>query len=269
MVAAPIHRRNTTYVAAAFYLLSLPFLILVSIGNTYVNGTLNSIYFFKLDVSQIIPISVSNSNLLNSVARSLGLHDFYSVGLWSFCEGYLGDELLAGASIALPSEVTTILKLLRLGSHIMYAFYTAGTVVNFVLMFVTPLVLRTRWFSLAISLLAFVSAILITVASVISTAITVVAKIALTAQDELNISADIGVKMFVFMWLATIFTDLAFILHSAMGCCCKPDRHAAAAAAAASQNGSYEPSMREKGIIPLANFMKRRKGGSAAGDGNE
>lgn len=91
MAAAPTHRRNTTYVAAFFYLLTLPFLILVSVGNTHINSTLNSIYFFKLDVSQIIPISVSNSNLLNSVARSLGLHDFYTVGLWSFCEGYLGE----------------------------------------------------------------------------------------------------------------------------------------------------------------------------------
>lgn len=89
MAAAPIHRRNTAIVALVFYLVTLPFLILVSIGNTHVNPVLNSIYFFKLDVAQIIPISVANSNLLNSVARSLGLHDFYSVGLWSFCEGYL------------------------------------------------------------------------------------------------------------------------------------------------------------------------------------
>jgi hypothetical protein len=31
---------------------------------------------------------------LNSVARSLGLHDFYSVGLWNFCEGY-NDEYVS------------------------------------------------------------------------------------------------------------------------------------------------------------------------------
>lgn len=84
----PVHRRNTTIVCFIFYLVSIPFLILVSVGNTHINSTLNDIYFFKLDVSQIIPISVANSNLLNSVARSLGLHDFYSVGLWNFCEGY-------------------------------------------------------------------------------------------------------------------------------------------------------------------------------------
>jgi hypothetical protein len=30
--------------------------------------------------------------------------------------------------------------------------------------------------------------------------------------------------MFAFMWIAAIFTDLAFLLHAAMGCCCRPDR---------------------------------------------
>ncbi len=45
-------------------------------------------YFYKLDLSDIIPESVPNAVLINSIARSLGLHDFYQVGLWNFCEGY-------------------------------------------------------------------------------------------------------------------------------------------------------------------------------------
>ena len=75
--------------------------------------------------------------------------------IWNFCEGYLNEGvtycsepktfywfnpvevlvsgLLAGATIALPAEVATILELLRLGSRLMYAFFTAGTVINFVL----------------------------------------------------------------------------------------------------------------------------------------
>lgn len=81
-------RRNTAIAASVCYFITIPFLVLVLIGNTHINATLNDIYFFKLDVSQIIPIAVANSNLLNSVARSLGLHDFYQVGLWNFCEGY-------------------------------------------------------------------------------------------------------------------------------------------------------------------------------------
>ena len=87
-MASPKARRNTTIIAALCYLVSIPFLIVVILGNTRRGTVLSDIYFYKLDVSHIIPISVENSNLLNSVARSLGLHDFYQVGLWNFCEGY-------------------------------------------------------------------------------------------------------------------------------------------------------------------------------------
>lgn len=278
----PPARRNTTIVAALFYFITIPFLIMVSLGNTHINPILNDIYFFKLDVSQIIPISVENSNLLNSVARSLGLHDFYQVGLWNFCEGYnnegvtycsspvplywfnpvevLVSELLAGAKIALPSAVTTILTLLRLGSQVMMAFFTAGTALNFVLIFLTPLALCTRWFSLALSILGVISSILVGVAAIIATVITVAAKVALTAQDELNISADIGIKMFVFMWIAAILSVIALFLHLAMGCCCKPQKRGAA----------YEderPEVREKSSkVNLPSFVRRRRGAAAEGD---
>lgn len=82
-------RRNSAIVCAVSYFISIIFLILVIIGNTSIKPVLTDIYFFKLDVSDIIPLSSSNNAvLLNSIARSLGLHDFYQVGLWNFCEGY-------------------------------------------------------------------------------------------------------------------------------------------------------------------------------------
>lgn len=269
-------RRNTAIAASIFYLLSVPFLILVCIGNTYENNILNDIYFFKLDVSQVIPISVANSNLLNSVARSLGLHDFYQVGIWSFCEGYndegvtycsppksfywfnpvqvLVSELLSGAQIALPSEVTTILTVLRIGSQIMHGFFLAGAVLNFVLVIASPLVILTRWWSLALALLGAVASIIVTVGAVIATVISFAAKIALTAQDQLNIRAEIGVKMFAFMWIAAICTDLAFLLHAAMGCCCKPDRRKAGL-----DSGNTSPSEKRQ-RIELPSFVRRRRG---------
>ncbi|KAL7918814.1 SUR7/PalI family domain-containing protein [Trichoderma austrokoningii] len=266
--------------AGISYFITIPFLILVLIGNTHINSVLDDIFFFKLDVSHIIPISVENSNLLNSVARSLGLHDFYQVGVWSYCEGYndegvtfcsppkaffwfnpvevLVGELLAGAKIALPSEVVTILTLLRIGSQVMYAFFMSGIVLNFVLLLATPLVLRTRWFSLFTSLIGGVAGIVLTVAAIIATVISVAAKIALTAQDQLNIQCDIGAKMFAFMWIAALATDFAFLLHAAMGCCCAPDKRNG------SRIGSPTAStMQEKhDSYTLPNFIRRRKGTS-------
>lgn len=84
--------------AGISYFITIPFLILVLIGNTHINPVLDDIFFFKLDVSHIIPISVENSKLLNSVARSLGLHDFYQVGVWSYCEGYNDEYVTSSAS---------------------------------------------------------------------------------------------------------------------------------------------------------------------------
>ena len=72
------------------FLVSLVFTILVEVGNTsadhrHITG---SIYFIKLDVSHIMPETVPQAQLINSIARTVGLHDFYQVGLWNYCEGY-------------------------------------------------------------------------------------------------------------------------------------------------------------------------------------
>lgn len=273
-MAAPNTRRNTAIAASVFYFITIPFLILVIIGNTYNNNILTDIYFFSLDVSQVIPISVANSNLLNSVARSLGLHDFYQVGIWNFCEGYndegvtycshpkqfywfnpvevLVSELLAGAKIALPSEAITVLTILRIGSQIMYGCFMAGICINTVLIFLSPLVIRTRWWSLALSFLSAIAGIVVSLGAAIATVITFAAKIALTAQDQLNIKANIGVKMFVFMWIAAIATDVAFLLHAAMGCCCKPDRRVV------DSSGATVPN-EKRPIIALPEFVRRRR----------
>lgn len=120
-------------VTSLLLVISVVFLILVEIGNTSINPTLNKIYFINLDLSNIIPVSVPNAALINSIARTLGLHDFYTVGLWNFCEGYNGPgvthcsdpqtlywfnpvailkrELIAGAS-SIPFSMKTIYALL-------------------------------------------------------------------------------------------------------------------------------------------------------------
>lgn len=80
-------------------MITVVFLILVEIGDIDASrGALTNIYFIKIDLSNIVPISVPNAVLINSIARSLGLHDFYTVGLWSFCEGYNGQGTTACSS---------------------------------------------------------------------------------------------------------------------------------------------------------------------------
>ncbi|KAL8636878.1 MAG: hypothetical protein Q9228_005782, partial [Teloschistes exilis] len=81
------NRRFFAFLTSFLFLVSLIFLILVEIGNLHPRPVLSDIYFIKLDLSHIIPRSVPNAALVNSIARTLGLHDFYQVGLWGFCEG--------------------------------------------------------------------------------------------------------------------------------------------------------------------------------------
>jgi hypothetical protein len=81
-------RKSFAAVASVSYLISFVFLVLILIGNTHNRPVIRDIYFFKLDLSNIIPLSAPNAMLINSIAQTLGLHDFYQVGLWNFCEGY-------------------------------------------------------------------------------------------------------------------------------------------------------------------------------------
>lgn len=189
-----------------------------------------------------------NASLINSIAQSIGLHDFYQVGLWNFCEGYFGgtpgitycsppqtlywfdpvsvlmNELLAGATIALPTQVVTILSVLRISSQIMFGFFLTAAVVAFLLVFLTPLAVISRWWSLPLAVASFLHMTLVLAASVVGTAIGVAFKYAAEAQSDLNIHAEVGVKMVVFMWLATGFSIWAFAVHSGMGCCCTSRR---------------------------------------------
>lgn len=154
---------------AASYTISVVFLILVIIGNINSKAVIRSTYFLTINLANIIPTSVPNAVLINSVARSIGLHDFYQVGLWNFCEGYndqgithcstpktlywfdpvsiLVNELLKGATIALPAEVVTALRLVRIASHWMFASFLAGICVTCTCIFLAPMGFssKPRW----------------------------------------------------------------------------------------------------------------------------
>lgn len=217
------------------------------IGNTNKKAVIRSTYFFKINLANIIPASTpSDTIFVNSLARSLGLHDFYQVGLWSFCEGYdnegitdcsapqafywfnpveiLLNELLAGATIALPADINNILNLVRIASHIMFGFFLTGVCMNFVSIFIASVVLFSRWWSLPIAIWTFVAALLTTAATIIATVMFVIFRNVLTSQAGLNIGASLGTGMFAFMWIGAAFSIFGFIIHLGLSCCCASRR---------------------------------------------
>lgn len=134
------------------------------------------------------------------------------------------DELLSGATIALPSTIIEILNILKICSHIMFAFFLAGTILAFALVFLSPIAIFSRWWSLPMSFISAITFVLILAASTIASVISFVFKYAATAQSALNIHAYVGIKMLAFMWIATGCALVGFVLHAGMGCCCTSRR---------------------------------------------
>ena len=268
------------------FFLAWIFLLLVCIGSISDKPVIRNTYFLRLDLSHIIPLSVPNSLLINSIARSIGLHDFYHVGLWNFCEGYdnegithcsdtqalywfnplkiLLSELLSGATsmyfylyprpidaytnhnptVALPADITDALQIARVASHWMFGLFIVATVLTFILVFLSPLAVssrppqtispdpsvnqshpphRRRTFvllrSLPFTLLTFATALFTIVASVVATVMFSIFKNVFTNADQnLNIRAQLGTRMMAFMWLASAFNLIAFIIQ--LGSCC-------------------------------------------------
>ncbi|KAJ5145477.1 uncharacterized protein N7515_000041 [Penicillium bovifimosum] len=273
----PIDRRRQSTVRwhrlfrSLLYLIAWIFLLLVVIGNIADKPVLRSTYFLYLDLSSIIPVSVPNAVLINSIAQTIGLHDFYTVGLWNFCEGYntqgitfcskpktlyafnpveiILNELLAGATIALPSDIESPLKLARLASHWMFGLLLSAAVLNFVMIFVAPLAVSARhpryikawaagyndqqpasnpphrrctfvWLrALPMLILTFFTALITIVGSAVATVMFVIfADVFANADPSINIKAHVGTQMLVFMWIACAFSLLAFIIQ--FGSCC-------------------------------------------------
>ncbi|KAF2086121.1 hypothetical protein K490DRAFT_45035 [Saccharata proteae CBS 121410] len=246
-----LHRATRTrkvfaLLTSFFLLLAVIFLVLVEIGSTFDKPVLRDTYFIKLDLSHIVPTSVPNAVLLNSIAQTLGLHDFYQVGLWNFCEGYksqgvtycshpetmywfnpieiLLNELLAGATIAIPEEVLTYLHIVRVVSHWMFGLFLTGACLAALMIILTPLSLYSRWVALPVALFTFLAALFTTIASVLATAMFVIFSNAITKVGELNIGAHVGRQMFAFMWIASFCTIVAWLVQMGLCCCCASRR---------------------------------------------
>lgn len=260
------------------FLVALVFLILVEVGNISSHRpVVGSIWFFKLNLSNIIPQSVPNAVLINSIARTLGLHDFYQVGLWNFCEGYgekitncskprklywfdpvdiILSELLSGATIALPNDIVTALGLVRHASHWMFALFLTGAPLSFLCIFLTPLSIYSRLLTFPIALLSFLAALTTTAASIIATALFIIFRNVITSQGaEINIQASVGTKMFAFMWVAAAGAIVGWLVQMGMCCCCA-SRRDVKRGKKVGRRSAYQ-----NGEVPIHDQLQQRQGG--------
>jgi hypothetical protein len=185
---------------------------------------------------------VPNSVLINSIARTLGLHDFYQVGVWSYCEGFntegvtscsspqkfywfnpveiILNQLLAGAVVALPADITRVLGIARLASHWMFGLYITGAALTGLCFLVTWTSLYTRWASLPNVILNFLAALTTTAATIIATVMFIIFRNVFKGAPQLNIEASVGIQMYAFMWIASGCNIISWLIQFGMCCCC-------------------------------------------------
>jgi hypothetical protein len=127
-------------------------------------------------------------------------------------------------TVNLPADINDILDLIQYISQWMFGLFLTGTCLTFVLIFLMPVSVFTRWLALPVAIFAFLNALIVTVASVIATVMFIIFRNTITRVAELNIGAEIGITIFVFMWIASAFTIFAWLVQMGLCCCCASRR---------------------------------------------
>lgn len=237
--------------AIFIYFAAVVFLVLVEIGNISNHAVIRDTFFLEINLANVIPNSIPNAILINTIAQSLGLHDFYQVGLWNYCAGYRGQgitycsptktaywfnpveiimsELLVGASITLPTDVVRILDIVRVASLWMFACFMVGISLSFLCIIFAPMAFskKPRWShkrkriflrSLPITVLTFGALLFTAVGSVIATVMFVIFRNTFEGAAEFNILAKLGINMLAFEWTAVALLLIGFLMQ--LGTCC-------------------------------------------------
>lgn len=236
------HRKIAAILTSVLFSISTVFLVMVNVGQVSRKPGLVGLYMFHMDVSNIVPSSVPNASLVNSLARSIGLHDFYQVGMWNYCEGYndqgvtycspprllfwfnpvqiLLNELLAGATITIPSEITMYLGIIKLASQVMFGCFFASTMCAFICIFLCPVALLSRLWTIPVGIFALLTAIAACIGAAISTAIwTILTNIITGVAAEINIVPETGRAIFAFEWIAAGCALIAALIQLGLMCC--------------------------------------------------
>jgi len=131
----------------------------------------------------------------------------------------------------------------------MFGLFLSGACLSFVMIFLVPLSIFSRWATLPIMIFTFFAALTTTVATVIATVLFIIMRNAITSVTQINIGAYIGTKMFAFMWIASAFSILAWIIQLSQCCCCASRRDVRKGKKRGSKkawNGGESPLMTEK-----------------------
>lgn len=107
----------------------------------------------------------------------------------------------------------------------MFGLFLVSAPLAFLCMLLTPLSVFSRWATLPIAILTFLCAAATTAACAIATAMSVILREVIKRRGgEINISAEVGIKMLIFMWIAAGSSIFGWLIQMGMCCCCASRR---------------------------------------------
>lgn len=237
-------------------LVSLGFLITVSLGGTNKsNGTLNNLYFFRANTSDIdvagvdlpdIVLQYLNTSAPTTTATNTTIYDFYRVSLWNYCAGDFNNNTKdhvtfcskhtnefwfnpvevwgLNQSVAdqlFGKQLTDGLKAYRAVAKWMFIAYVVAIIATAVEVLVGFFALFSRWGSLATTIVSSISSFFILgfalTATILYATLTATFN---TALKKYNIHASVGHNIFVLLWLAVAFSWAAGLFWLFSSCCC-------------------------------------------------
>ncbi|OJJ89290.1 SUR7/PalI family protein [Aspergillus glaucus CBS 516.65] len=245
---------------------SLVCIIMVGLGCTNSgSSTLNNLYFFRADlqnfttssetkskVSSLLSdagIDASSSNLssiMDEASDQLNLADFYTVGLWGYCDGNVTSSnkydtsscskpkaafyfnpfevwglQSTGVESQLPDGIGKALSTYKSVSKWMFIAYIIAFIATIVELVVGLFAICSRWGSCITSLIAGVAFFFIAAASATSTALFAV--LTPMFNEELSsygVKGSMGKNMLATTWLAVAFSLAASLFWIISSCCC-------------------------------------------------
>ncbi|OJJ46925.1 hypothetical protein ASPZODRAFT_1854276 [Penicilliopsis zonata CBS 506.65] len=243
---------------------SLICLLLVGLGCTKKSdNNLNNLYFFRAnlqnfttsssttsEISQLLSeAGVSTTNLtalLEEAEEDTDLKDFYSIGLWGYCDGSIsngtynttactspkaefyfnpitvwGLNSSSSTEDVLPSSLTKAIKVYRDVSKWMFVAYIIAFCATLAEIVLGVFAICSRWGSCVVTLVSSVSLLFTTAASVTATALfATLTGTFNSALKDYGITGSMGKHIYIATWLAVAFSLAASLFWSFSTCCC-------------------------------------------------
>ena len=131
------------------------------------------------------------------------------------------NELFAGQTVTIPTSVQDNLNRVKTASRWMFALYITGVCLSFVTFLIGLTSLYSRVGSCCTTIVAFMAFLFVGAATILAQVLFLIYRNVINnaSISNFNVSASLGTTIFIFSWIATAGSLLAFVGYM-FGICC-------------------------------------------------